>query len=98
MHHAAVAVPVSGVDTMTSEHEWQYDCQGNQGIIVDSEGYTVARVSVLLDSSDAADFEACIRMMAAAPRLLAALQSIADENPKHKHARIALAAIQRAVI
>lgn len=84
--------------TATSEHEWQYACQGNEGIIVDSDGYTVSRVSVLLDSSDATDFEACIRMMAAAPTLLAALQSIVDSDPKHEHARIALAAIQRAAI
>ena len=78
--------------------QWHYACQGNEGIIVDSEGYNVARVSVLLDSSDYADFEATIRMMAATPTLLAALQSIVDDDPKHKHASIAKQAIQRAVI
>ena len=81
---------------MTIE-QWHYVCSGNEGIIVDSEGYTVARVSVLLDSSNYVDFEATIRMMAATPTLLAALQSIVDSDPKH-HARIAKQAIQRAVI
>lgn len=77
--------------------QWQYDCQGNQGIIVDSEGCTVARLSVLLNSSDPADFQTVVRMMAAVPTLLAALQSIVDDDPQHKHARIAKHAIQRAV-
>lgn len=83
---------------MRDNEQWHYAYQGNEGIIVDSEGYTVARVSVLLDTSDPADFEAAIRMMAAAPALLAALQSIVDSDPKHEHARIAKQAIQRAVI
>ena len=82
---------------MTIE-QWYYACQGNEGIIVDSDGYTVARVSVLLDTSDPADFEAVMRMMAAVPTLLAALQSIVDSDPKHEHARIAKQAIQRAII
>lgn len=81
---------------MTIE-QWHYACQGNEAIIVDSEGCTVARLSVLLNSSDPADFETVVRMMAAVPTLLAALQSIIDDNPKHKHARIAKHAIQRAV-
>ena len=82
---------------MTIE-QWHYACQGNEGLIVDSDGYTVARLSVLLDTSDCADFEATIRMMAAVPTLLEALQLIIDDNPKHKHASIARRAIQRAII
>lgn len=83
--------------TMQNTEQWQYDCRGNEGIIVDSEGDTVALVSILLNSNDPADFEAVMRMMAAVPTLLAALQSIVDSDPNHKHARIAKQAIQRAV-
>ena len=84
--------------TMQNTEQWQYDCRGNEGIIVDSEGDTVALVSILLNSSDPADFEAVMRMMSAVPTLLEALQLIIEDAPKHKHASIARRAIQRAII
>ena len=79
---------------MTTE-QWLYACKDNQGLIVDPEGYTIARVST------DCPIEPTIRLMAAAPDMLQALQYIVNWNPTDwnpETARdLAIKAIQRAI-
>ena len=59
---------------------WRYDTNGTQALIVDEEGYTVAHIITLENSTAHKDLERNARLMAAAPELLAALDMIQEDK------------------
>ena len=61
---------------------WLYDInpKAPEAIIVDFEGFTVAHISALENSTSASDLEDNARLIAAAPNLLLALRQMVREH------------------